>query len=215
MSLTGPLQSQHVRHFAAIRWRVLRGFHRVPGLKMLAEHLRLNTQKFRLGQIDTRGNEEMKPIVFTVYGKAAPAGSKRSLVPIDKFGNPYRSKKTNRIVVNTVDANPKSKGWKNQVANEAARHMTGPLITGPVKLELTFFMSRPLAHYGTGRNAGNLKASAPRYHTIKPDVLKLARGVEDALTDVVWKDDSQIVLEPLSKEYGERPGVWVQITELK
>ena len=157
----------------------------------------------------------MKSIVFTVYGKAAPAGSKKSLVPTDKHGNPYRSKKTNRIVANTVDANPRSKGWKNQVANEAARHMTGPLITGPVKLELTFFMQRPLGHYGTGRNDGKLKASAPKYHTSKPDVLKLARGVEDALTAVIWKDDSYIVLESLSKEYGERPGVWIRITELK
>ena len=101
------------------------------------------------------------------------------------------------------------------MANEAARHMTGPLITGPVKLELTFFMERTKGHYGTGRNAGKLKASAPRHHTKTPDVLKLARGVEDALTAVIWKDDAQIVLELLSKEYGERPGVWVRITELK
>ena len=157
----------------------------------------------------------MKSIVFTVYGAPAPAGSKRSLVPTDKHGNPYRSKKTNRIIANTVDANPRSKGWKNQVANEAARHVSGPLITGPVKLELTFFMERPKGHYGTGRNAGKLKVSAPKYHTSKPDALKLARGVEDSLTDVVWKDDSQVVFGSQSKEYGERPGVWIRITELK
>lgn len=32
-----------------------------------------------------------------------------------------------------------------------------------------------------------------------PDVLKLARGVEDALTGIVWRDDAQIVNESLSK----------------
>jgi predicted short-subunit dehydrogenase-like oxidoreductase (DUF2520 family) len=33
-------------------------------------------------------------------------------------------------------------------------------------------------------------------------VLKLARGVEDALTGIVWRDDAQIVVEHLEKRYG-------------
>ena len=35
-----------------------------------------------------------------------------------------------------------------------------------------------------------------------PDVLKLARGVEDALTGIVWRDDAQIVNESLNKVVG-------------
>jgi Holliday junction resolvase RusA-like endonuclease len=37
----------------------------------------------------------------------------------------------------------------------------------------------------------------------RPDVLKLARAAEDALTGIVWRDDSQIVHETLAKVYGE------------
>ena len=74
---------------------------------------------------------------------------------------------------------------------------------GPLRLTLTFFRTRPLGHYGTGRNAAQLKDRAPDKPTVRPDTVKLTRAVEDALTGVVWRDDSQVTTHLLKKRYGE------------
>jgi Holliday junction resolvase RusA-like endonuclease len=153
-------------------------------------------------------------ISFTVHGVAQSAGSKQAFVPTDKRTvQPYRNKQ-GRIIVSVVDDNPKSKDWKAVVAAVARQHYAGPLLEGAVELILRFYRLRPLGHFGTGRNAGVLKSAAPRWPTGTPDVLKLARGVEDALTGVIWRDDAQIVRELLEKHYGEPARVEVTIRSL-
>jgi Holliday junction resolvase RusA-like endonuclease len=71
-------------------------------------------------------------------------------------------------------------------------------------------MPRPRAHFG----ARGLRPAAPAWPTVRPDVLKLARAVEDALTGLVWRDDSQIVVELLTKQYGEQASCEVLVAEL-
>lgn len=128
-------------------------------------------------------------IAFTVTGTPEPGGSKKAYVVNE------------RAVV--VDANPRVKGWRDQVASAALQVRPADLLRGPLAVEFTFFVPRPKGHYGTGKNAGVVKDSAPRYPAARPDVLKLARGTEDALTDVLWADDALIVEERLMKLYGE------------
>lgn len=70
-----------------------------------------------------------------------------------------------------------------------------------MRLELRFFSERPKNHYGTGRNTGRLKSSAPPYKITNPDLTKLTRAVEDALTGIIWKDDSQVVQQETMKRY--------------
>lgn len=110
-----------------------------------------------------------------------------------------------------TDDNPNSRGWKNTVGYETRAVYNGPLLECPIRLTLTFFLARPKHHTG----AKGLKASAPRHVTTKPDLLKLARAVEDAITGVVWVDDSQIVVEKLFKFYGEKEFVDILIEEEK
>lgn len=127
-------------------------------------------------------------VAFTVYGRPQPAGSKRA----------FQHRHTGRIVV-TDDAKH-SRSWKTDVAQAAGVAMQSrELLERPLMLELTFYLPRPKGHYG----ARGLRPSAPRFPTVKPDVLKLARAVEDALTGIVYRDDSQIVVELLQKVYGE------------
>ena len=62
-----------------------------------------------------------------------------------------------------------------------------------VYLRCVFAFERPKSHYGTGRNDGLVKPSAPIFHTQIPDVDKLLRLVGDALkASGVIADDSQI-----------------------
>jgi Holliday junction resolvase RusA-like endonuclease len=157
---------------------------------------------------------------FTVVGKPQTAGSKRSYVPQNKqTGQPYRDKH-GRIVVSTVDDNRKGRDWKALVHDQAkqaaeAGNRPVPVFSKPAAIAVTmvFIQPRPKSHYGTGRNATKLKDSAPAEPTGKPDVLKLARAVEDAMSGVVYDDDCQITFEVIQKAYGERHECQVVISE--
>lgn len=156
----------------------------------------------------------MKPRIvlrFEVAGKAEPAGSKRAFVP-QKNGQPFRSKTNGRIVVSVVDDNPNGRDWKNRVA-DGARQQWGArlLLTAPLWFKATFYLRRPKGHHGTGRNAAVVKESSPQFPASKPDVLKLTRAVEDALSGIVYADDSQIVSERIDKRYGDKPRVEIEI----
>ena len=90
-------------------------------------------------------------------------------------------------------------------------------ISGPVAVTITFILPRPLGHYGTGANRGQLKPSAPRRPAgQRMDLDKLARSTLDALTGVVWVDDGQVADLNLSKVYQasptEQPGAVIEIT---
>lgn len=66
-------------------------------------------------------------------------------------------------------------------------------LAGPVALKLCFRFARPKSHFGTGRNADVLKASAPEWHAQTPDNDKLCRLIGDALTIAgVLRDDAYI-----------------------
>lgn len=137
-------------------------------------------------------------LAFTVYGEAKTAGSKRT-VPVrrkDGAGNWYPTGKT--LV---IDDNPRSKAWKDQVAQAAGRAMDGkPLIDGAVRVDVTFYRPRPKSQLGT---RGNVLPSAPDYPITKPDRGKLLRAVEDALTGVIYRDDAQACDGDVRKRFGE------------
>ena len=71
----------------------------------------------------------------------------------------------------------------------------GPYLE-PVSLHASFYMPRPMSHFGTGRNADQLKASAPSFPVVmgRNDLDRMVRLVGDALVIAgVLKDDAQIV----------------------
>jgi len=139
-------------------------------------------------------------VSFTVFGLAQTAGSKRSF--------PFR-RANGSLGVRVTDDNPRNKNWQGQVADAATQAYTGPLLDGPLRLEVCFYLPRPKGHLG----ANGLRPSAPPYPATRPDLLKLTRAIEDALTGVLWRDDAQIVAELLRKEYGEPARVEVMVQE--
>jgi Holliday junction resolvase RusA-like endonuclease len=52
------------------------------------------------------------------------------------------------------------------------------------------------------------------YPISKPDVLKLARAAEDALTGIIWSDDALIVQEHLYKAYDATPGLLLSVQSM-
>lgn len=95
-------------------------------------------------------------------------------------------------------------------------------LTGAINLVCEFFYDRPKSHFGTGRNSGKLKESSPKYKTTMPDLSKLVRCVEDALTGIAWKDDNQVVsitarkrwLNYKNNDSHKYQGVWIEINEI-
>lgn len=109
-----------------------------------------------------------------------------------------------------TEANPRTRPWREAVkyaAIEAMRDAGQSVFTGPVAISLHFQFPRPKSHYNS---KGQLKpvGIAQAYKGSKPDIDKLCRAVNDALTDAgVWRDDSLVCFAVLRKDYGEPAGV--------
>ena len=147
-------------------------------------------------------------VTFDVLGHPEPAGSKKAV--------PSRG---GARFAQVIDANPKAAGWKKVVAQSARGAMLQSrlqIMEGPVFVEMVFRRARPVSHV---KKNGTLTLEGLRHEfpATKPDVLKLARGVEDACTGIVWVDDAQIVKEVLRKQYaevGDVEGVTVKVVPL-
>lgn len=97
-----------------------------------------------------------------------------------------------------IESSAKVKPWRDSVAwmaIQARGRVRGwKPITGPVALALTFTLARPKSHFGTGRNRDTIRPSAPARPDVKPDLSKLVRSTEDALTTaLVYRDDALVV----------------------
>jgi crossover junction endodeoxyribonuclease RusA len=131
-------------------------------------------------------------LTFDVLGRPAPQGSKKSI------GN-------NRF----VEASKFLPAWRRDV-REAAEHavtVNGWVrVSGPVELEVMFYLDRPSTISKTKRP----------HPTVPPDVDKLIRGIGDSLTGVVYDDDSQIIRVLAWKLYADtrEPGCFVRVAEL-
>jgi len=97
-------------------------------------------------------------------------------------------------------------GHRNLVIQNLADAWGGQVpLDEPLALSCQFVFARPASHFGTGRNAGVLKTSAPVFKASVPDVDKLLRLVGDALVIAqVVRDDALFVVVRGSKIWGER-----------
>lgn len=138
---------------------------------------------------------------FFAPGRPATKGSTRSFMA------------AGRMV--TKGANPRTKAWQAVVAAFAVDAGVEP-IEGGVELELRFYFHRPKSHYGTGRNAAVLKATAPPRPITRSrgDLDKLVRAVLDGLDGIAYSDDSQVTAINASKHYlprTEREGLAARV----
>jgi len=140
-------------------------------------------------------------ITFFVEGISRPQGSKRSL------GN-------GRM----VESSPHLKPWRQDV--RFAAQLNRPQLwdtSAPMSVSLAFCFPRPKSHYNS---KGQLIVKAPSKATSKSigDIDKLTRGILDALTTVLFDDDSQVVEINAYKRYcslSERPGAIITCTPLQ
>lgn len=114
--------------------------------------------------------------------------------------------KTKNAAGAMYESSAKVKPWREAVKSAAldalAYDGAWKAIGEAVRLEIVFTLRRPKSHFGTGRNAGVVKASAPQYPTGKPDLDKLVRSTQDALKDAgVLLDDSVVTAAVATKAF--------------
>jgi Holliday junction resolvase RusA-like endonuclease len=150
----------------------------------------------RLPVLRRGGSRVRDEIAFTVVGTPAPKGSAKA----------FWSPKHARVMV-WADNRDRLKVWEDVVRTAALRARgrdRQPWAAIPVHLELTFVFARPLTSVARNRIG----------HFVKPDLSKLVRGFEDALTGVLFQDDAQIVWLVARKDYapaGEQSRVDVKV----
>lgn len=130
-------------------------------------------------------------VSFFVPAEPQAKGSMRAFVP----------KGWNRPVVTSTNKHLKS--YESLVRMEANKIWNAPVLdrNTPVNVWLVFCFIKP--------------RSTPKKvveKLTKPDLDKLIRPILDAMTGIVWVDDSQVVRIVASKIFTERPGTAVRIS---
>jgi Holliday junction resolvase RusA-like endonuclease len=139
----------------------------------------------------------MSTLTFQVYGEPVPQGSTRAFIP----------KGWNRPIITA--ANKKTKPWRQEIAGAALAAMEKDLLdcagkNVPFRLAVTFRFQKPKSTKKTVLEK-----------VTKPDTDKLIRSVLDALTGIVWTDDSQVVEIHARKEFGIQPGAKITFWEIE
>ena len=108
---------------------------------------------------------------------------------------------------------------RNEFQKEYARKEGDPIIKKEDhfnKMYISFIMPLPKYHYGTGKNSGKIKEKYKDVqHNTKPDLDNLSKAVLDALTGLLYEDDTQITDLGAIKRYTnldmlpEKPGIYI------
>lgn len=140
----------------------------------------------------------MGVLSFEVLGTPMPKGSARSFVVGERQvdGSVLHAR-----AVTVADNKKPLAHWQTQIANEARQEMRKggppkalPDFTGPLTVRAVFEFNRPRS------------VKRRRHPSVKPDLDKLLRAVLDALTNVCWQDDAQVVHVTCEKRYRPEPG---------
>ena len=111
----------------------------------------------------------------------------------------------------TYDPSKKDKYNIRQIAQLKAPPR---LLMGPIRVDCYFYFGYLKGHYGTGKNIGRLKDSAPYWKDTGKDRDNCDKLILDALTGVFFPNDSQVCAGEIKKKYSEKPRTEIYITPL-
>jgi Holliday junction resolvase RusA-like endonuclease len=156
-------------------------------------------------------------IIFMVRGLPVPQGSSRGFFV------------KGRVVITSSNKNLKT--WRQLVSDVAQKYAPSPLWDGPLMVKLAFNIPprrtavKPPCVCSHLPSRHKLKDRF-RYHcrdcncvsyreskqwpTTKPDLDKLIRSILDSMTNIIFRDDNQVVEIIATKEYGD-PGVSIEV----
>lgn len=121
---------------------------------------------------------------------------------------PVQSVRVRRIGKHIATYQPaKVVNFKKQVAEyvtEDLKHETIPLFSGiPLEVHFGFYFKPPKS----------LKGS-PVYKITRPDIDNCGKALQDALTGILWADDSLIAVRHSFKLYSDTPKIRISVATL-
>jgi Holliday junction resolvase RusA-like endonuclease len=108
-----------------------------------------------------------------------------------------------------VEMSKHVKPWRSDVRDAALKwreeNDEPALFDGPLETRMEFVLARPKSRKNDV------------YVTTAPDISKLIRSTEDALTGIVWTDDARVAMCSAVKRYAvadELPGLYLRVTQV-
>lgn len=136
-------------------------------------------------------------ITFTIPGN-----------PIGK-GRPKFARRGNFVTAYTPE---KTASYENLVKMQADAAMAGRApIEGAANVEIALFVVPP-ASWSQKKQRAALAGEI--FPTSKPDVDNVIKGIFDAMNEIVWRDDKQVVDLVVKKRYAETPMARVIVREM-
>jgi len=149
------------------------------------------------------------PVVIVIAGSPTPKGRPRYALIRGRDGQPMV--RGGHVLARSYTP-ARTKRYEGYVRLAAQQMMAGrPPYDGPVSVDLEVTM-RPPASWSRRRKARALRGE--ERPTKKPDGDNVEKLVWDALSDVVFVDDKQVVRWSGRKEYGERDAVRVTVRQV-
>lgn len=106
---------------------------------------------------------------------------------------------------------PKSKNYKHYVRMISKKYAPKHPLSTPISLSISIYRPIPKSWSQKKKRKATNKEILP---TTKPDIDNYAKAIKDALSNLMWNDDRQVVALDAKKFYGETPRVEIIIKEL-
>lgn len=100
--------------------------------------------------------------------------------------------------------------YMNDLSFMVKAQYNGPILTGPVSIDVTFFMKIPT--YISKLKQSNLKGT---HHCSKCDLDNLLKFLWDLLSGIIFEDDCQIALCSSRKLWSDEPRTEFEVSKLK
>jgi len=102
----------------------------------------------------------------------------------------------------------KSRDFKDYVRLAASEHAPDQLLDEPLNLEVTFYRPIPKSFSKKKTTEAENGEILP---TSKPDIDNYLKGVKDALSGIIWRDDNCITDVLMRKRYSNRPRIEITV----
>lgn len=111
-----------------------------------------------------------------------------------------------RVTRNGTYNDPKYTNYKKAIALYCQIHFG--VSEKPIAMHLIFLFDIP-------KSWSKQKKQDAIWHTSRPDIDNLQKGVMDSLNGIAYVDDAQVCYLSVKKQYAEVAGIEIEITELK
>jgi Holliday junction resolvase RusA-like endonuclease len=126
---------------------------------------------------------------------------------IDIGIRPMGAVRTTKRAAGKTDAGKRYAAYKDAIAWQIKQHIKKPYTKAVGVPFITFHMPIPESKKG--------KVKPGDYHTVKPDIDNLIKGLFDAANGIAWIDDNRVAeLGIVKKIYSDNPRISFEIKEI-